>query len=102
MDIFRDQRPICDEADPGLQQLRDVLVWFKTWENDISIKYATPGERNRRLLTAETRQDVDNCITGFCAMLQVRARLSPGSSVVPARLNSDAIENTFCQQRGEH
>ena len=45
---------------------------------------------------------VDSCITGFCAMLQVRARLSPGSSVVPARLNSDAIENTFCQQRGEH
>ena len=100
--IFRDQRPICDEADPRLQQLRDVLVWFKTWENDISIKYATPGERNRRLLTAETRQDVDSCITGSCAMLQVRARLSPGSSVVPARLNSDAIENTFCQQRGEH
>ena len=101
VNIFRDRRPMTDPSDPRIQQLHGVFGWFKQWEIDIHTKYHTPAARNRRLLSAETREDLDSCINGFCAMLKVRAKLSPGSSVVPARMNSDVLENTFCQQRGE-
>ena len=101
VNIFRDRRPMNDPSDPRIQQLRCVFGWFKEWEIDIHANYHTPADRNRRLLSAETREDLDICINGFCAMLKVRAKLSPGSSVVPARMNSDVLENTFCQQRGE-
>ena len=55
----------------------------------LNIKYDTPADQNRRLLSAETREDLDSCANGFYAML----KLSPGSSVVPPRMNSDALVN---------
>ena len=61
----------------------------------------TPGQRNRRLMSAETRLDLDSCVTGFCAMVKIRQPMTPGGGVVPARMNSDVIENIFCQQRGK-
>ena len=99
--IFRDVRPIIDLSDHRLLKLRDVMRWFNQWEGAIFAKYNTPGQRNRRLMSAETRLDLDSCVTGFCAMVKIRQSMTPGGGVVPARMNSDVIENIFCQQRGK-
>ena len=35
-------------------------------------------------------------------MLYIRLKVAPGGSINPSTINSDCIENQFCQQRGIH
>jgi hypothetical protein len=54
--------------------------------------------QKRELLTKEAREDIKAYILGLLAIVkQVSAR---GISVKPGYVNSDLVENFFCQQRG--
>lgn len=41
-----------------------------------------------------------SAITGFTGIIAAKIKRFPSTCVVPANLNSDVIENIFCQQRG--
>jgi hypothetical protein len=99
--IFRDIRPITNIEDQRLIDLTRVLSWFLEWERSIRMKYTAASEINMRLMSDESRQDLESCIIGFQQLVILVQCKHPGLSIVPARLNSDAIENLFCQQRGE-
>ena len=94
--IFRDMRPITDLADERLQELQSVLQWFQAWES------STSTDKVREcLITRETRHDLFYLIDGFSTIC--RKHLSTSNrSIVPARVNSDVIENLFSQQRALH
>ena len=96
VDIFTDRRPICETTDRRLQQLGNVLNFFNTWESDVtkSVLY-TPA---KHLLPQETRDDLNSSIVGFTMMCS--DLLGKGDSITPAFMNSDVVENHFCQQRG--
>ena len=47
-----------------------------------------------------TREDVAFCTIGFISIC--RLRIADGYSVLPSMVNSDVVENFFCQQRGSH
>ncbi|WAR17634.1 hypothetical protein MAR_032228, partial [Mya arenaria] len=98
--VFRDRRPITETADDRLEDLASALKWFNDWEAHVQEKEGqTNAQKEKQLMSVQTREDLNSCIIGFtclCENVLSRARVS----IVPARVNSDVIENIFCQQRG--
>lgn len=99
--IFRDHRPLVTLTDPRIAQLKEVSDWFQSWETSIIEDTELPHPQHC-LLTRETRQDIQSCILGFLELVKYRIASSPGSGIVPMRLNSDVVENFFCQQRSTY
>lgn len=96
VDIFLDHRPISNVQDLRLLKLKRVLELFNQWESNVSeCADLSPA---KHLMTTETRDDLNSSITGFISLCELV--VGNGSSVNPGFLNSDLIENHFCQQRG--
>lgn len=99
VDIFHDyKRPITGVNDDRVQQLDKVLKFFQAWQTEILSSNATTKVKNSRLITKETREDIESCLTGFIELVKYVAKL--GMALVPGFINSDPVENFFCQQRG--
>ena len=98
--VFRDRRPICDVEDQRLHNLNESLRWFNDWENHIMNRSDLAAtEKGKMLMSQQTREDLNSCIVGFTKLCKDTMK-SDKHSIVPARINSDVIENVFCQQRG--
>ena len=94
--IFTDSRPIKDMTDERLKMFSEVYSFFKAWEaehveTDIH-------KRDKCLMTMETREDLDFTYHGFMCLVKV-CLTELKTEIVPSRINSDIIENIFCQQR---
>lgn len=96
VDVFRDTRPISERTDTRLTQLAAVLSFFNKWEE--TIHQSKLYTASKHLFPQETRDDLNSCIVGFSSMCS--SLLGTGNSITPAYLNSDIVENHFCQQRG--
>ena len=100
IDIFRDSKALHEETDSRIVELSSVLQFFKSWETWVlSQTHKTTKEKSQMLLTSQTMEDLYSCLIGFVELVKKVATEYPGSSVVPSNINSDAIENHFCQQR---
>ena len=97
--VFRDHRPIHSDNDTRLTQIRKVLHWFRNWENRVNSSEAQNKEKH--LISFQTREDIASLLIGFDELCCAKFQKSFGS-ITPARINSDAIENLFSQQRGLH
>ena len=86
---FRDPRPIISSLDERLQKNYEALVFLKKWEENTS--------KQDMLMSRETREDIESLITGFHSICVTR--FEKGMSVTAAGVNSDVVENNFCQQR---
>jgi len=93
--LFNDNIPITDMSDDRLKKLEQVKLWFESWEKTVCKEKGSTG--NKQLMSWETREDISFVIVGFMSICQ--RRLSQGHPVLPSRINSDLIENFFCQQR---
>ena len=82
--------------DARISKLLSVLDFFHKWENE----YCDRKEQRKHLITRETRQDIDSCIYGFLHIVKVATELN--ISITPGYINSDLIENWFCQICGLH
>ena len=85
-------------SDSRLTKLKAIAEYFKEWDIEIESSTATVQEKKRGRFTKETREDIDSMITGFTNLCKIV--IERGSSLVPAIINSDVVENFFCQQRG--
>ncbi|CAG2224496.1 unnamed protein product [Mytilus edulis] len=97
---FRDNRAITDLSDDRLRQNHDVMDFFIKWEKSIQLD-TTVKQKEMCMISHQTRQDIVSCILGFEEYSQYRLK-NNNASVIPSRLNSDVIENVFCQQRTLH
>ena len=97
--MFRDRRPIADIEDKRLDDLIKALEWFNDWEAHVNEKNLSAPQKEKKLISAQTREDLNSCITGFSALCKNTIK-DRRTSIVHARVNSDVIENIFCQQRG--
>lgn len=71
--------------------------WFKAWENE-GCDGVNAHKRHTSLLTMETREDLDDLFHGFMSLVDICIdKLQV--DLIPSRVNSDIIENIFCQQR---
>ena len=96
--IFNDDRPIMSASDDRLTELSKAHTWFKDWEQDIiSMESVSSKQMRQMLMSWKTREDITFMCVGFQAICKKRTKfLRP---VLPSRINSDVIENFFCNQR---
>jgi hypothetical protein len=57
--------------------------------------------KEKCLISHQTRQDIISAILGFEELCTYKLKKS-NASIIPNRVNSDVIENIFCQQRTMH
>lgn len=99
LSIFLDMRPIKELGDKRICQLREASKWFQEWENEVCQQEGiTKSEKQKMLMSAETREDLQFLISGFAKLVKYCLEVLD-VSLVPGRVNSDIIENIFCQQR---
>ena len=96
VEIIHDTKPITRLSDQRLITLRDVILYFTTWEDEINQNNAYNAAKT--LMTSETRDDLHSSIQGFLSLCE--PAVGHGRSINPCFTNSDLIENHFCQQRG--
>ena len=94
--IVTDTHPISTTTDNRLQKLLQIGQFFQTWESQI--QESTLYSQNKHLITRETREDINCCINGFMSLCKLHVH--SGHTITPGYVNSDIIENLFCQQRG--
>jgi hypothetical protein len=98
---FRDRRPIHTIEDERLKTNKEAQLWFWKWECEVNASLVTPAEKRQSLLSKECLEDIQSCLLGFQQLCLDLIQQNSGWSIVPAMINSDAIENQFCQHRGK-
>lgn len=98
---FRDRRPIHTIEDSRLKTNREAQLWFLKWEHDINESTRNAVDKKRSLLSMECMEDLQSCILGFEQLCLDLLQIHSGWSIIPAMINSDAVENQFCQHRGK-
>ena len=92
--VLNDNRHITSLEDSRIDELLEVSRWFAHWEKEEKGK--TRG-KNATLMSSETMEDIQYCCLSMVAI--IKRRVSAGETILPSRINSDIIENFFCQQR---
>jgi len=95
---FRDPRPVTNENDTRLSDLKSVLIWFQSWRSEN--RELSAKERDRRLPSTKCMDDIESLLQSFLYVCRSYLRKFRGAEIVPCRFNSDLAENIFCQQRG--
>ena len=90
VDIFNDLRPIKGLDDIRLSELQEILEWLDSWGKQ---------ENKRSKLSYQTQEDLTSMICGFIHVVQEHITSKRSTAIVPGRVNSDIVENMFCQQR---
>ena len=77
------------------------MDFFIKWENSI-LSDEKIKQKEVCLISHQTRQDIlISCILGIEELCIYKFQKN-NASIIPGRLNSDVIENVFCQQRTLH
>lgn len=99
VDIFHDyKRPLVDMSDERINKVEGVINFFDAWELQILATNELQKVKNANLITRETREDTQSSLVGFIQL--VKYVITNGMAVNPGLINSDPVENFFCQQRG--
>lgn len=93
VDIFKDSRPIKEQSDKRLLDLKMVSDWFQNWKDS--------AETSHHLMSRETQEDITILLPGFIALCRY-CLTNVHVPITPAFINSDIVENVFSQQRGQH
>ena len=96
--VFRDPRPIIDMNDSRLENLSNFDKWLMEWSDGVELLECSGSEKSKMFLSSETFSDTISMLRGFREICKTRIEKN-GKSVVPAGINSDIVENFFCQQR---
>ena len=91
VEFFCSKQQIYDPNDMRLQRLRLVLTYFSKWESTCTKKDEFVSEK--------LWFDLQSMILGMISLVRIKLRRFPGSTIKPAVLNQDVIENHFCQLR---
>ncbi len=95
----KDDRHITSLGDVRIDTLTNVATFFSQWEASEKGRIEEHGRKGKKsaLMSTETMEDIQ--FTCFSLTHIIKKRLSNGDTVLPSRINSDVVENFFCQQR---
>ena len=91
VDFFSTKHLIYTVNDPRLEKLRGVLSYFSEWRAGIS--------RSEEFLSSKLWFDLQAMILGIISLVNTKLKRFPGTTIKPAVLNQDVVENHFCQLR---
>ena len=98
--IFHDRRPFLSLQDERISEMNEILKWFQSWRLEIQELPYSAEQRKNMFISAKCFFDISSMIIGFQKLCKISFSMNPGSGVVAARVNSDLVENIFCQERG--
>ena len=93
INIFRDSRPLIDVNDDRFDKLSAFDKWLHDWRNEVP-----DSDKSKTFITKETFMDIISMLRGFTQICKRRIE-NEMKGVVAAGINSDIVENFFCQQR---
>ena len=92
IELFSDcKHDFYSEGDDRLQALLATLHYFKEWSAQVTSA--------NQFISAKLWFDLQSMILGFISVVQTKLRRFPGSTIKPAIINQDAVENYFSQIR---
>ena len=89
VELFSDKHAIYQICDPRLQDLNESLWFFKEWQQHANI--------GKEFISAKLWFDLQSMILGFTAIVKAKLSRFPGTSIKPAIVNQDVVENHFSQ-----
>lgn len=99
--FFRDPRPIVSMSDGRIHEIKQVLIWFQSWRDEVSrFESLTAKQKEKMLPSSKCLDDISSCISVFLNVCSTHTSRYKGQGLTPSRFNSDLAENIFCQQRG--
>ena len=100
---FNSHQPYTSIGDRRFEENERALTWLQIWEKEVeSIQGMNATERNKLFISKKTMFDISSCIIGFKEFCKFSFNAYPGCNVYAHRLNSNIVENIFCQQRGRN
>ena len=97
--VFHDTRPIVSMDDHRVKDVQECANFFRDWEKSIlQDPSISPKQKYRHLFTEQTLADTRSALFGFLQLCHMTSSLN--IAITPDLINSDIIENLFCQQRG--
>ena len=98
---FSSHQPYSSMADPRFNENEQCLKLLGAWRKTVSNrKDLQASDRNKMFLSEKTMFDVSSTIIGFREFCKQAFKNHPGICVVSHCINSNIVENVFCQQRG--
>ncbi|XP_045156281.2 uncharacterized protein LOC123522863 isoform X2 [Mercenaria mercenaria] len=101
IELFHDTRPIRLVTDERLQELKCISDWFENWTDCIRSGPGSSAEKAHKLISQQCLEDIRSCIIGFCELCY-KVLTGKTTYIIPALINSDAVENHFCQERSTY
>ena len=102
IDIFHSKEPFFDAHDARLVTLQNSFEWLQEWEEEVEQLSATSAEKKKMILSDKTIFDVYSMILGFMELCKIISARFPGTCLFSWRINTNIVENVFCQQRSYH
>ena len=99
IEIFHSFLPIKDINDDRLKEIEALLGWFTDWQLESHNAPATVSERKKMMISDKTLFDLQSMVIGFQEVCRETFREHPSTSILPWRINTNLVENIFCQQR---
>jgi len=97
IEIFNDKSPILVTDDQRLRVLRDISEWFDKWSDGVK----NEKQKAKMLISSQCLEDIKSCLIGFCELCELLL-VRKDTRIVAAMINSDIIENHFCQHRATY
>lgn len=98
--FFRDQRPVTSLSDQRLNILKSVFDWFQEWKQEITKLKSAGVNTSKMMISYKCLEDIESMLLTFKEICRIHLTKYPNGYVVPSRINSNIVENHFCQQRG--
>lgn len=102
IEIFYNGNPVRNLGDTRLQELQIIDEWFSKWKSAVEMEPISSAEKSRKLMSRQCMEDVHSCLLGFNQLCEILLKDSKTSFITPTLINSDVVENHFCQQRSTY
>ena len=98
---FTSPLPYASTEDERFIENRRVLNWIEDWEIEVSGRVdLNASDRNKLIFSDKLLFDLKSMIIGFEQICSISFQLNPGCIIKSMFVNSDLVENIFCQVRG--
>ena len=98
---FTSPLPYASTEDERFTENRKVLNWIEDWEVEVSGRVdLNASDRNKLIFSVKLLFDLKSMIVGFEQICTISFQLNPGFIIKSIFVNSDLVENIFCQIRG--
>jgi hypothetical protein len=91
IELFSDKHQIYHVNDPRLRDLEEALKFFSDWKHQV--------DKRKQFLSEKLWFDLQSMVHGFISIVQTKLARFPGSTIKPAIMNQDIVENHFSQLR---